>query len=105
MRIQIDIRIAQQECDRYRQERQQLQNFLNQLTQVMRTLTTVSWISPTARALFTKFQALSVVIERALRIVDQYITDLERVINDFLRAEGVVTGTVDRLRTNDVFNN
>ena len=104
MRIIIDINVAKAECERCRQQRQQLQNFLTQIQQVMRTLTTISWVSPAAKALWTKFSALVLVIERALRIVDQYIQDLERVIEEFMRAERMTGSRIESLSTNDVFN-
>jgi len=105
MRITVDITIVRRERERCVGQRDRLRNTIQQIEAIMQRLTRVSWVSQAARALWARFQALHIVIQRALRIVEQYIADLDRVIEEILRAERMTTSRVEVLRTDDVFNN
>lgn len=104
MRFIVDIQIVIRERERCTQQRDRLRTTIQNIEAIMRRLTTVSWLSPSSRLLQTKFQALLLVIQRALRIVEQYIADLDRVIEEVRRAGRMTESRVEVLRTDDVFN-
>ena len=70
--------------------------------EIMTALATVSWISPASAALQQKFLTFYKQLEEALKIVEEYIHDLEVVIEAYIKIEDRLTEVASGLRT-DVF--
>lgn len=105
-RITVDIGVANQRLAELETQAGQIKTFITAINHTLTIALAISWVSPAAKALVIKFQALLEVIERALRIVERYIADLKLVIEQTMAVEGrLEDGIVGRLRTDDVFGN
>jgi DNA repair ATPase RecN len=100
--LKVDVGIAARKLDSFKGKRQTLIKVMQRIREVMIALATVSWISPSSAALLQKFLQFYKQIEEALRIVEEYIHDLEVVIEQYTKIEDRLKEKASALRT-DIF--
>ena len=100
--LKVDLGIVNNKLGSFKNKRQTLSNVMNGIQTAINTLSLVSWISPAARAFKKQFEMLYKQVEEALRIVDEYIHDLETVIDQYTKIEDRLQQKVGALRT-DIF--
>jgi len=100
--LKVDTAIANSMLDSFRGKLNTLKNVMARVREIMTALATVSWISPGSAALLQKFLTFYKQLEEALKIVEEYIHDLEIVIEAYTKIEDRLTESAGSLRT-DVF--
>jgi len=100
--LKVDLNIVKVKLDSFKGKKSSLMTLMQQIKTVMDTLAKVAWVSKAAAAFYMKFQMLYKQVEEALRIVDEYIHDLNIVIEQYTKIEVRLTEKAEALRT-DVF--
>ena len=100
--IRVDIQIMINECNKCRSQSSNLRNTMQRIDSIMRALAMAAWVSNAARTLLAKYTLLFRQIEEALRIVDDYIQQLEFAIDQYRRVDGNIDTRMGQLKT-DVF--
>ena len=100
--LKVDVSIVIRKLDSFRGKRQTLMNVMQMIRAKMIALATVSWISPASAALLQKFLQFYKQLEEALRIVEEYIHDLEVVAEAYTKIEDRLKDKASGLRT-DIF--
>jgi len=100
--LKVDLRIVNTKLGTFRTKRQSLYNLMESIKRIITALATVSWISPASRMLLQKFLQLYRQIEEAFRIVDEYIHDLEVVLQQYQQIEQRLSDKAEGLKT-DIF--
>jgi len=100
--IRVDLNVVTRKLASFRERRQQLGRIMEGLDNAMRLLQTAKWVSPASRMLWSKFSMLFRQCQEALRIVDEYIHDLDVVLRAYTEVESRLEGRAQGLQT-DVF--
>ena len=100
--IKVDIRVVQSQCESCRGKKATLLSVMENIKKVMTALATISWISPASARLLQKFLQLYRQCEEAIRIVEEYIHDLEITAKLYTEADKRLTEKADSLKT-DIF--
>ena len=100
--LKVDVGIVTNKLNSFKDKLKNLQNYMQAIKVIIETLSKVSWISPSARAFLAQFQMLYKQIEEAIRIVQEYIHDLEIVIQQYTAIEQRLQDKAGSLRT-DIF--
>jgi len=100
--LKVDLRIVNSKLGSFRTKRQSLYSLMEALKKTMTALATIAWISPASRMLLQKFLKLYRQIEEAFRIVDEYIHDLEVVMEQYQQVEKRLSDKAESLKT-DIF--
>ena len=102
MQLKVDLRIVSSKLGAFRTKRQTLYNQMEHIKKIITALATIAWISPSSRMLLQKFLKLYRQIEEAFRIVDEYIHDLEVVLDQYQKIEQRLSDKAESLKT-DIF--
>jgi len=100
--LKVDVGVVARKLENFKAKRQALINLMSRIRETIVALASVSWLSPGSAALLQKFLRFYRQIEEALRIVDEYIHDMEVVIEQYTKVEGRLQELASGLRT-DVF--
>jgi|GEM_PF-3377086 len=102
MTLKVDLNALRIALDSFRSKRQALIRLMQQIKTHNEIIAKVSWISITARLYLKQFLLLYRQLEEALLIVDEYIYDLNFMIEHYTKVEERIINKVSSLRT-DVF--
>ena len=100
--LKVDVNIVIKKLDLFKVKKQVLKTTMERIKDIVNALSAVSWISPAARAFKKQFELLYKQVEEAFRIVDEYIHDLEVVIESYTKIEARLEESIGSLRT-DIF--
>lgn len=100
--LKVDLNIVNNKLGSFRNKRRTLQSVMENIRRTITALATISWISPAARMMLQKFLTLYRQIEEAIRIVDEYIHDMEVIIEQYSKVEKLLEDKSGALKT-DIF--
>ena len=101
--IKVDARVVNSKLNSFRTKRQTLLTVMEAMNKKTLNVATVSWVSPASQVFLNKFMELYKQIEEAISIVDEYIHDLEMVIEQYTNIESVLERKSEGLRI-DIFS-
>jgi len=101
-KLKVDLGLATRKLESFKSTRQKLSAIMQAVKAAMIALATVSWISPASAAILQKFLQFYRQLEEALKIVDEYIHDLQVVLDQYTAIEQRLQEKAKGLRT-DVF--
>lgn len=100
--LTVDPSIVSAKLNSFQAKRVTLGSIMEAIKNAMTTLTTVSWLGPASRKLMDMFSKLYEQIEEAIRIVEEYIEDLQIAIELYNKNENAQQEKANALPT-DIF--